>query len=130
MTEQNTNNEVPETKKVSEPEQTFVDNAIHNLNGQAEGNVDLTRIDELMSTMSPDSLMDSMAKYLSNTDNIIKADSLTLSSKIGELMDKMLRIRMRTKIITDELSKPTNISDEELSNFNAKDYKDNIQGVL
>lgn len=105
-------------KEHSEQEETLIDAQIHNTNA-----MDITQLQTLMDGSTSDSLIDSLSNYLSNPDNVIKSNNLTLSAQIGNIIDGVTRIRARTKIITDTLSKPENITNDEISNIVKEDYE-------
>jgi len=113
------NIEVEEKNKDNtEQEETLIDAQIHNTNA-----MDITQLQTLMDGSTSDSLIDSLSNYLSNPDNVIKSNNLTLSAQIGNIIDGVTRIRARTKIITDTLSKPENITNDEISNIVKEDYE-------
>ena len=89
---------------------------IENLN-----HVDLTpsQLEKYMSTISSDSFMDTIATYLSDPQNIIKTNDASMDGQIGIIMDKVLRIRMRTKLVNEKI---ISLSNEELDNITNVDY--------
>lgn len=114
----NIDNSNEKKQEQTKQEDNMIDTMIHNSNAR-----DISQLQAMMNNTTSDSLMDTLSEYLSNPDNVIKTGDLTLSKKIGDIMDRILRIRMRAKIITDELSKPENIKNEQISNIIKDDYE-------